>query len=188
MDVATRVFAVGVLGMALFAFGCSQSAAQRIAVGDTAPGAAAAVSGAADAGSTRERFDGSWSVEWCDRSRPDLDCGGFTATLVQQGDRVCGDFGGALMNQRQVDEGDIVGSVVGDTAVLAVESGRNGMIALVRAELRDGALHWREVDNIRPGGSDTAVIATDDLMAPTQSRRTEPPRRCTAPSGAAGES
>lgn len=109
-------------------------------------------------------FTGGWSVKWCDRTDPALDCGGFNVTLVQDGDRICGDFGGALVNLRQIDDGSIVGTAVGETAVLAVESYRNGSIALVRATLKGGDLHWKEVDSILRGGTDIAIIATDEVL------------------------
>lgn len=110
-------------------------------------------------------FNGGWSVKWCDKTNPKLDCGGFNITLVQEGERICGDFGGALVNLRQIDEGTIIGTAVGNTAVLAVESNRNGMIALVRAELRGKNLHWKQVDAIKRGGNDIAIIAGDSLLA-----------------------
>lgn len=112
-------------------------------------------------------FNGAWSVKWCDKTNPNLECGGFNITLVQEGERVCGDFGGALVNLRQTDEGSIVGTAVGDTAVFAVESNRNGSIALVRAELKGSSLHWREVDSIKRGGTDIAIIATNEVLAKT---------------------
>ncbi|MGY1457152.1 hypothetical protein ACW5F0_00635 [Luteimonas sp. A534] len=177
MEVAKRIPVAGVLLLALIAGGCSQSAAQRTADTETPRDASKALATLAATPAPAD-LGGNWSVEWCDRSQPDLDCGGFNVTLVQDGEKLCGDYGGALVNQRQVDEGDIVGTVVGNTAVLAVESGRNGMIALVRAELHGGALHWREVDNIRRGDTDTAVIATDDTLAAVQSERSDLPRRC----------
>ena len=186
MEVAGRYCMAGVLVLALIAGGCAQSAAQQAShegVPARQPGALA-IPGAPEGPA---HLGGNWSVEWCDRSQPELDCGFFNVTLVQHGDRLCGDYGGALIAQRQVDEGDIVGSVVGNTAVLAVESGRNGMIALVRAELQGGALHWREVDNIRQGGADTAVIATDDRLTPAHSARTTLPRRCGGDAAAQGE-
>lgn len=106
---------------------------------------------------------GTWSVEWCDRINPKLDCGGFNVTLVQEGTRLCGDFGGALVNLRQIDDGQEVGIVVGNTAVLAVESGRNGSISLVRAERHGDTLKWRVVDSISKGDNgDTDVIAIND--------------------------
>ncbi|WP_313343637.1 hypothetical protein [Stenotrophomonas sp.] len=110
-------------------------------------------------------FSGGWSVKWCDRSNPTLDCGGFNISLVQEGNRLCGDFGGALVNLRQIDDGQIVGTVVGDTAVLTVQSNRNNSITLVRAELQSTTLKWRAVDQVRPGDNgDTDVIATNDVL------------------------
>ncbi|MDR7069796.1 hypothetical protein J2X02_002647 [Pseudoxanthomonas japonensis] len=119
-------------------------------------------------------FTGGWSVKWCDRTHPELECGGFDVTLVQEGDRVCGDFGSALVNLRQTDEGSVVGTAVGNTAILAVESYRNGSIALVRATLKGSELHWKEVDNIRRGGSDIAIIATDDVLVKSRDTSSQP--------------
>jgi hypothetical protein len=110
-------------------------------------------------------FSGGWSVKWCDRSNPKLDCGGFNISLVQEGNRLCGDFGGALVNLRQIDDGQIVGVVVGDTAILTIQSNRNNSINLVRAELQASRLKWRVVDQVRQGDSgDTDVIATNDEL------------------------
>lgn len=110
-------------------------------------------------------FSGNWSVKWCDRSNPKLDCGGFNISLVQEGTRLCGDFGGALVNLRQIDDGQVVGTVVGNTAVLAIQSNRNGSISLARAELHDNTLKWQVVDQIRSGDNgDTDVIATKDEL------------------------
>lgn len=110
-------------------------------------------------------FNGGWSVKWCDKKNPKLDCGGFNITLVQEGDRICGDFGGALVNLRQTDEGSIIGTVAGNTAVLAVESMRSQTIVLVRADHQGGTLHWKVTDNIKRGGTDIDVIALDDILA-----------------------
>ena len=109
-------------------------------------------------------FTGRWSVKWCDRTNPALECGGIDATLVQHGDRICGDFGGALVNLRRIDDGGIVGTAIGETAVLAVESYRNGSIALVRATRKGGELHWKLVDEILRGDADIAIIALDDVL------------------------
>lgn len=129
-------------------------------------------------------FNGSWAVEWCDRSNPQLDCGGFNVSLVQAGPRICGDFGGALVNLRQVDEGRVVGTVVGNTAVLAVESNRNGSIALVRAELQGALLKWRVVDEIRRGeNNDIDVVANNDELRKQEQQHSDAtpstsPRTC----------
>jgi uncharacterized protein YjaG (DUF416 family) len=110
-------------------------------------------------------FEGVWSVQWCDRSNPELDCGGFNVSLVQEGTRICGDFGGALVNLRQLDEGRVVGTMVGNTAILAVESHRNGSISLVRAELHGDMLKWKVVDEIRGAtSSDIEVIADNEEL------------------------
>ncbi len=110
-------------------------------------------------------FSGGWAVKWCDRTNPKLDCGGFNVNLVQEGTRLCGDFGGALVNLRQIDDGQLVGTVVGNTAVLAVQSNRNGSISLARAELQGETLEWRVVDEIRQGDNgDTDVIAANDVL------------------------
>ncbi|MGH8039529.1 MAG: hypothetical protein ACREPD_17490 [Stenotrophomonas sp.] len=116
-------------------------------------------------------FSGGWSVKWCDRSNPKLDCGGFNISLVQEGNRLCGDFGGALVNLRQIDDGTLVGTAVGNTAVLAVQSNRNSSIHLVRAELQGDLLKWEEVDLIsKADNNDIDVIASDDVL-----RRDAPP-------------
>lgn len=109
-------------------------------------------------------FSGTWSVRWCDRSNPKLECGGFNLDLIQEGERLCGDFGGALVNLRQVDEGRVTGSVVGNTAIMAVASQRSESVVLVRAELSGDALRWKQVDTVVEGNGDVSVIAIDDRL------------------------
>lgn len=143
----------------------SASANARIALLSLAYMAATACASASAAKKAPPDFAGAWSVEWCDRTNPNLDCGGFDITLVQEGDRLCGDFGGALVNLRQIDEGRIVGTAVGDTAVLTVRSNRNLSIVLVRAKRVGNRLHWRTVDEVkRAENDDIDVIATDDVL------------------------
>lgn len=110
-------------------------------------------------------FDGDWSVEWCDTSHSEWDCGGFDISLVQEGERLCGDFGGQRVDLSQIDEGDIVGTVVGNTAILAVKSLRSGRIALVRADLDGHQLRWKDVDSIDRGGDDINLIAGDAVLS-----------------------
>lgn len=128
-------------------------------------------------------FSGHWYVKWCDKTNPNLDCGGFNITLVQEGDRICGDFGGALVNLRQTDEGAIVGTKVGSTAVLAVESMRSRSIVLVRAELVGNTLHWKTVDQIRRGEGDIDVIATNEVLTKKPSTALSAPRGLEAEHG-----
>ena len=123
-------------------------------------------------------FSGDWHVKWCDRTNPNLDCGGFDISVVQEGNRLCGDFGGALVNLRQIDDGTLIGTAVGNTAVLAVQSNRNGAIHLVRAELQGDALKWEEVDLIRKAdNNDILVIATNDVLQRT-TPSPQPTRTC----------
>ncbi len=122
-------------------------------------------------------FSGNWHVKWCDRTNPKLDCGGFDVSVVQGGNRLCGDFGGALVNLRQIDDGTLIGTAVGNTAVLAVQSNRNGAILLVRAELQGDALKWEEVDLVRKAdNNDILVIATNDVLQRTAPLTAPPPQ------------
>ncbi len=124
-------------------------------------------------------FSGNWSVKWCDRSNPKLDCGGFNLSLVQEGTRLCGDFGGALVNLRQIDDGQVVGTVVGSTAVLTIQSNRNGSISLARAELHNNTLNWQVVDEVRQGDNgDTDVISTKDELKREPSSSNAGTRTC----------
>ena len=109
-------------------------------------------------------FSGTWSVQWCSKTDPSLDCGGFNVSLVQRDESICGDFGGALVGLRQVDEGTVVGSAVGDTAILAVESLRSQAILLVRAERIGDTLRWKVIDDVKRGSGDIDVIALDDIL------------------------
>ena len=93
-----------------------------------------------------------------------LDCGGFNVSLVQRNESICGDFDGALVGLRQVDEGTVVGSAVGDTAILAVESLRSQAILLVRAERSGDTLRWKVIDDVKRGVGDIDVIALDDIL------------------------
>ena len=123
-------------------------------------------------------FSGNWHVKWCDRTNPKLDCGGFDISVVQEGNRLCGDFGGALVNLRQIDDGTLIGTAVGNTAVLAVQSRRNGVIVLVRAELLGDRLKWKVVDDIRRAeNNDIEVIALDDVLQRAPSSP-QPTRTC----------
>jgi hypothetical protein len=179
--------AIPILILALLTSGCAQSTSQQVAIVKQSHEATEVVS-ATESGEAlklpvaNSDFSGKWSIEWCSKTHPELDCGGFTVTLAQDGDRVCGDYGGALVNLRQVDDGGIIGTVVGNTAVLSVESARNNMIVLVRAELRGDELHWKGVDTIRKGGPDIAIIATDDVLARIAiTEEADPARSCGTP-------
>lgn len=113
------------------------------------------------------QFSGNWSVKWCDPSDMQADCGGFSVTLIQRGDRLCGSYDGARVRLAQIDEGDaraIRGVVVGKVAVMTIESARSGNIYLVRAAMNAGVLHWRVVDTIRESNGDIDIVALNDKL------------------------
>jgi hypothetical protein len=113
-------------------------------------------------------FSGEWSVKWCDKSDQKADCGGFSVSLVQDGDRLCGSYSGARVRLAQIDEGGsraIHGIVVGDTAVLTIESGRSGAIYLVGAAVRGDRMHWKLRDTVREAEQDIDIIASDEELA-----------------------
>lgn len=112
-------------------------------------------------------FTGTWSVTWCDKARPDHACGGFTVHLLQQHSRLCGSHSGATPNLSRLDEGgdqSIVGTVIGDTAVLAIRSGRNDSIHLVTARRHSGAVDWQLTDTVLKSDADSEVIPTMEKL------------------------
>lgn len=125
-------------------------------------------------------FNGTWSVAWCDKENPALDCGGFTVTLVQNGNRICGEFAGALVNLRQVDEGDVRGTADGDIATLAVRSGRNDSILRIRATRVGRDLHWKAAAQRQKGVADIDVIALDEVLTPASGPARLVPETCEA--------
>ncbi len=125
-------------------------------------------------------FDGEWSVQWCDRTAPDADCGGFSLSLVQQGDRLCGTYDGARVRLSQLDEGApraIHGVVIGNDAVLTIESARSGDIHLVHASVRGDAMRWRVVDTVHEVEGDIDIIALDDTLRRAPPKQSHSERR-----------
>lgn len=113
-------------------------------------------------------FTGTWSVSWCNKARPDQACGGFTVHLLQQGSRLCGAHSSATPNLSRLDEGgehSIVGTVLNDTAVLAIRSGRNDSIHLVTARQQGGALVWQLTDTVLKSDTDTEVIPIREKLS-----------------------
>lgn len=111
-------------------------------------------------------FDGAWSVDWCDKSRPDTDCGGFKLDLVQSGSALCGSYDSARVGLSQIDEGGRVsGTVNGDSAELTVESERSGGKYNAHAVLVGNQLHWKLGETIRSAERDIDIIAIDEMLA-----------------------
>lgn len=109
---------------------------------------------------------GTWSVQWCDTSAPDTDCGGFGVDLSQKGDSLHGEYSGARPRLSQIDEGGVIhGVVVGNTAVLTVESRRSGAIYLVQATVHGDCMRWTLRDTVRAPEGDIDIIALDDVLS-----------------------
>ncbi|SDQ58077.1 hypothetical protein [Pseudoxanthomonas sp. CF125] len=110
-------------------------------------------------------FSGEWSVKWCDKTAPEAECGGFSADLIQEGDRVNGESSGARVRLAQVDEGGVIhGIAIGDTAILTIESLRSGAIYLVQASIHGNCMRWKIRDTVRPADGDIDIVALDDVL------------------------
>lgn len=110
-------------------------------------------------------FSGTWAVEWCDKGKPDAECGGFVAAFVQDADRICGTYSSVDSRLMQSDEdGSIHGVVLGKSAVLAVESGRSGAIYLAQIVLDGHRMHWKLRDRIRKADADIDLFAKDEWL------------------------
>ncbi len=113
-------------------------------------------------------FDGEWTIRWCDKTRPNAECGGFWLTLVQRGDTLCGTFNGARVNFAQIDEGQgiaVRGTAKGNVADVTIESGRNLAVYRARATVTGGRLHWTLGETVsEPEYRDIHIIATDHVL------------------------
>ena len=126
------------------------------------------LSSSAWAGSKPADLSGAWGSGRCSESDKDISCGAFVLYLVQKKDRICGSYFGARQHLSQVDEGEprsVLGVVVGNTAVVSIESGRNGVIYLGTARKSGSTLHWQVVETIKkPSSGDVDLIASDQSM------------------------
>lgn len=173
MNKAIRLSGTGLLLLAVSAFGCARSAPQDApspasAQADTSATARSVDGDAGQRQRANANFDGDWAVEWCDRSRPDADCGGFGLSLLQDHDRLCGTYGGARAGLAQIDDGGpraVLGAVVGDVAILTLHSTRSGDIYLVQASVDGDSMRWKVLDTVLNVDGDVDVVAYDDTLA-----------------------
>lgn len=106
-------------------------------------------------------FSGPWSVEWCDKTQPDRECGGFSLYLVQDGDRICGEHQVATAGLARLDEGQpgtVLGVVNGNRATVVIDATRSGAKYLATAERSGNRLKWRIVGMIAAGQHDESTI------------------------------
>jgi hypothetical protein len=98
-------------------------------------------------------FQGSWAVPLCALGDPEK-CGGFELYLVQRGTRLCGDHFAATPGLGRLNEGaprSVVGTVTGNTAVVAITSGRDGSILLARITRTSSGLRWKVAERVKEG-------------------------------------
>lgn len=135
--------------------------------------AGASVTGCASRAAARSPdadFRGSWSVQWCDKTAPEAECGRFDVELSQQGDALTGESFGARPRLSQIDEGGVIrGVAVGDSAILAIESLRTGGIYLVKVTVEGECMRWQMRDTLRAPEHDIDIIALDDVLTRRQS-------------------
>jgi hypothetical protein len=119
-------------------------------------------------------FRGSWSVQWCDKTAAEAECGRFDVELSQQGDAITGESFGARPRLSQIDEGGVIrGVAVGDSAILAIESLRNGGIYLVKVTVEGDCMRWKVRDTLRAPEGDIDIIALDDVLTRKRKASTE---------------
>lgn len=126
------------------------------------------LSSSAWAGPRQADLSGVWGSDRCSESGQEAPCGTFVLYLVQKKDRVCGSYFGGRPHLSQVDEGgarSALGIVVGNTAVVSIESARNGAIYLGTARKSGNTLRWQVVETIKkPSSSDVDFIAHDESL------------------------
>jgi hypothetical protein len=114
-------------------------------------------------------FNGAWSVKWCDKAKPDRDCGGFSLYLVQDGDRICGEHQAATVGLGRLDEGQpgtVLGTVSGNKATVVIDATRSGAKYLATAERSGNRMRWRLVGMVKAGEfPEPTIIPQSETLA-----------------------
>ena len=114
-------------------------------------------------------FSGVWSVKWCDKAKPDRDCGGFSLYLAQDGDRICGEHQVATVGLGRLDEGDpgtVLGNVDGNMATVVIDATRTGAKYLATAQRSGNRIQWRLVGMVEAGEfSEHTIIPQSETLA-----------------------
>lgn len=101
-------------------------------------------------------FTGTWSLDLRTPAEKaaKAECGTATFQLQQVGEKIVGEHSFATVHCARINEGgagSVKGVAVGKRAVLVVTSARNGQIVVGAATVRARALHWKVVEEIKPG-------------------------------------
>jgi hypothetical protein len=117
-------------------------------------------------------FSGKWTIDLRSASQRDqkLECGTAEFELTQEGARITGSHSMATVGCGRLNDGGlntVKGTVVGDTAVLVVTSGRNGAIVLGTAQLSSGLLKWQVIEEIQDGepATDSPLILAKGALS-----------------------
>jgi hypothetical protein len=134
---------------------------------------AASLNAAASSGS----FTGAWSEETCHKEQGSEEQKCFVSSmyLVQQGQRVCGSHFFMHANTN-MDEGEgisLIGTVVGRTLVVVINSARGKTLHLGQAHFVKDRLQWRVVEKMSVGdgldpyiwNADMSRVRRQDAMA-----------------------
>lgn len=120
---------------------------------------------------TADAVTGAWHVDWCEAGQA-RDCGGFTAYLVQDGDRICGSHFGMDARGNRMDEGDaasVTGRVAHGTADVEIRSGRNHGLFRARMTRVAQGLSWIYSAEVQPGDNgEPALIPDRDVLRPAR--------------------
>ena len=102
----------------------------------------------------KANFEGTWVIDLRPESERNAECGHAYFTLLQKGNRLCGDHTSATIGCGRLNPGypgSVKGIIVGSTAFLVVTSGRNGAIVLGKATRKGDTLHWTTLEEIKAG-------------------------------------
>jgi hypothetical protein len=93
-------------------------------------------------------FNGAWSAKWCDPKYPSDPCGTFALHLIQRGERICGQHFAAMPRLSKLEEGEpgsVLGTAVGNTAVLLIDNARSGEKNIAVVTLAPKGMQWRVI-------------------------------------------
>ena len=119
-------------------------------------------------------FTGIWNIDICS-DQDKKSCGEAEFSLIQKGTIICGDhsfYPAGLSRVNEGEPGSVRGTVVGDTAVLVVRSGRNGAIVLGTARLAGSNLDWKYLNvEILPGDPPGDDLILDSSLLHRKSKK-----------------
>jgi len=107
-------------------------------------------------------FTGVWSIDLCNKTDPDIQCGTFDLYLYQDKEgRICGEHFVATPGLGRLDESDpatVLGTVSDGIAVVVIRSTRNDARYMARLSLIGDQLRWERVGMIAKGINDEPPI------------------------------